>query len=753
MGTGLGRYQLLKRLAAGGMGEVFLARQRSSVEGFARLLAIKVLLQNYSTKPSFVSMFLNEARIAAKLSHRNIVQVIDIDRHRDQYYIVMEYIPGHNLRELLGDTTIHGCPLFEPRLGAEVFADIAGALDVVHEAGLVHRDISPNNIMVSDAGVPKLIDFGVARAVYNASLTTPGTLKGKFGYMAPEYVRGQSYDHRADVFSLGVVMWETFCRRRLFRGNSAAQQLHRLLEGEIPSVDRVVPGFPDHLAEVVTIALQRDPDARFPSARALADALARSARALPSSTDPNLSIWLERRVGARIADRRRSDEAFLAISSDAEIPVFDESCAAVENGLEVEGAEVFHDAADSPNRPTRPSIPSMMPASVGRASEEFAPRVDGTAGTSIRQGVGELHDARDPRVLGSGSRLPWIALGAVAVLAVLALGAWVWFRVSPSSTPVHVAPLAAPASPSAQSNEIELADAHRRVGLQALASNDFERARREFTDAISRGGAREDLIALLRLTNELESSSMAAPTMAPPERLDAPVPDEPATPPDVAASAAPARRREPAPIVRRAQPRRVQQPKVETEVSTPASTPDLPEPPITARADARPVGELIVTSTPAKLQIRVDGASVGHTTLRVPVAPGPHRLEFLQDGRVVHTQTTEVDDGEPTFVHFEVPQPLAPPSPVPPRPRPVTTPSAPSPPLAPRPAEVGELEVVSPNVVGEIYLDGVARGWAPMVIKQVPTGSVRVEIRVDGATRRSRNVTVQRSKRSLVRFE
>jgi eukaryotic-like serine/threonine-protein kinase len=250
-GSILDRYELLRPLAAGGMGEVHLARLHGAA-GFGSLVAIKVLISNLSTNAAFVAMFLDEARNVSRLRHRNIVQIRDIGQHAGQYYMVMDYIPGQNLRELLGDITIVDHPsLFGPKLGADVFSDLASALASVHHAGLVHRDLSPNNIMIGDEGIAKLIDFGVARALGSASLTSPGTLKGKFTYMAPEYVRSQAYDHRIDVFSLGVVMWETFTRRRLFQGANAAEQLHQVLEADIPRLDRMIPGFPAPLAALV----------------------------------------------------------------------------------------------------------------------------------------------------------------------------------------------------------------------------------------------------------------------------------------------------------------------------------------------------------------------------------------------------------------------------------------------------------------------------------------------------------------------
>lgn len=737
----IGRYQLLKRIAAGGMGEVFLARQRSSVEGFVRLFAIKVLLQSYSTNIKFVNMFIDEARVAAKLHHRNIVQVTDIDRHGDQYYLVMEYIRGQNLRELLGDGSIPGPSLFAPRLGAEILADIAGALGAVHDAGLIHRDISPNNIMVSDSGVPKLIDFGVARAVSNASLTTPGTLKGKFGYMAPEYVRGHEYDHRADIFSLGVVMWETFARRRLFRGTSAAEQLHHLLELQVPSLDQVVPDFPSELADIVALALQRDPNARFPTAAALANALTETAASLPASKDPTLAIWLERRLGARIAERKRIDEAFIAMPSNAEIPTFDDPPMSPGSAP---GTYGVYEVAGSLAKTTRPSIPSMMtPSASGRVLNEFAPRVEGTAGTSVRQSVGEVHSGDKPSA--PPSRWRWIAVGVASALAVVVAVSWFQLRTRPPAVP---ATTAIPAS-----NRSDLAEVHRRRGLEALADKDYERARREFAGAINHGGASADLVDLLRLATELEAAAAAKVVIAAPlvdDKVEKAAVSQP--PKDVKTELPAPVRRKSDPITRR-EPRKVAAKTKPADTTTDLVT--TPQPPVPVEVPKPPVveekpklGDLIVTSTPPKLRVRVDGAMMGETMLRVPLEIGTHRVEVLKDDRVVRAETVTIREQDQTFVYVEAPAPIVAPE----RPPVPSQPPATKPPIA-RSTALGELEVMSPNVVGEIYVDGVAHGWAPRVIKNVPVGRVHVEIRVDGVTRRSKHVSVQPSKRTLMRFD
>ncbi len=375
IGSQVGRYELLRLIATGGMGEVYLARQRSAVPGFTALAAVKVLIRNLNSNRAFIDMFLEEARIVGKLHHRNIVQIRDVDCAGDQYFMAMEYIPGQNLREYLADVSIPDRPLLAPRLGATVFADIASALAAAHAEGLVHRDVSPNNIMIGDEGIAKLIDFGVARALSSASLTNPGTLKGKFGYMAPEYVRGQAYDHRVDLFSLGVIMWETFARRRLFRGVTAAEQLHQLLEGEVRRLDDVVPGFPTALAAVVERCLARDPEYRVESAAVLVDDLVEAVADLPSESDSTLRRWLERRVPGRLADRRRVDQLLADLPHGAPIP--DLGTAAPEAGS-LPGTYGFSDAIRAVSaggaQPRRSGTHVTVPEVPSQLSSQFAPQ-------------------------------------------------------------------------------------------------------------------------------------------------------------------------------------------------------------------------------------------------------------------------------------------------------------------------------------------------------------------------------------------
>ncbi len=303
--TTSGRYQLLELLARGGMGEVHVALRRFAGGGAADLVAIKLLTHGAQAAEASVEMFLTEARVVARLCHRHVVEVIDVDVCGDQHFMVMEYICGENLREMLRDRALPGRGFFGPRLTALLFHDLADALACVHGAGLIHRDITPSNVMIRDDGIVKLIDFGVSRLASAAPATTPGRLKGKIGYMAPEYLRGEPYDHRVDIFALGVVMWEAFARRRLFRATSPGDQLRRVLEDEIPRVDQVDPTIPRVLGTIVARALARDPARRYPSADVLGCDLADALRRIGLDEEPTLERWLRRHHAGPIADRAR----------------------------------------------------------------------------------------------------------------------------------------------------------------------------------------------------------------------------------------------------------------------------------------------------------------------------------------------------------------------------------------------------------------------------------------------------------------
>jgi eukaryotic-like serine/threonine-protein kinase len=274
----LGRYQLLSRLAVGGMAEVYLARQ-GEISGFKTLVVVKKVLPHLASKPDFINMFLDEARIASMLDHPNVVHISEVGRAGDEYFLAMELVQGKPLASLLqhGEKTKTPLP---HNLAALVVAYAAAGLHYAHQLtdaagnllGLVHRDVSPQNIMVSFEGSVKVIDFGIARALGRLGDTNAGSLKGKLGYMAPEQARGESVDLRADIFSLGVVLWECVAARRLFLRENELATLRAVVYEPIPSPSKYAK-VDATLEAIIMCALDRNPEERFQSAEEMRVAL------------------------------------------------------------------------------------------------------------------------------------------------------------------------------------------------------------------------------------------------------------------------------------------------------------------------------------------------------------------------------------------------------------------------------------------------------------------------------------------------
>jgi eukaryotic-like serine/threonine-protein kinase len=272
----LGRYCVDQLLATGGMGEVYLGRTCGSF-GFERPIVIKVIRTELLSDERVALMFVDEARIAAGLHHRNIVQILDFDLFDGGAFLVTEHVAGCDLRTLLRH--LRAPPRFE--IGATIIAEIATGLHAAHEATdgdgaplqLVHRDVSPSNVLLGVAGEIKLADFGVAKARSRSYHTMSGSIKGKAPYMAPEQILGEPLDRRADVFGLGVLLFEVTTRTRLYSASSNAIAMKQILDGYVPDPAERRPGYPPELAAIVRKALARDPDARYPTARAFVDDL------------------------------------------------------------------------------------------------------------------------------------------------------------------------------------------------------------------------------------------------------------------------------------------------------------------------------------------------------------------------------------------------------------------------------------------------------------------------------------------------
>jgi len=270
----LGKYELLHQIGSGGMAELFLART-SSLGGFEKLVALKRVLQEHEGNHDLIELLLGEARLAATLHHPNIVQVYDVDEDGGTYFFAMEYIQGKNVREIIRSAARLGkwLPL------EHVINLVIGAAAGLHHAHeqraadgrpleIVHRDVSPANILVSYDGTPKIVDFGIAKAV-TVREGNEETLKGKIPYMSPEQCRGEPLDRRSDVFSLGIVLWELSLGKRLFTGLKGQELVEHIAHTQALTPSSIRPDFPPDLERIIMRALDRDRARRYPDARAL----------------------------------------------------------------------------------------------------------------------------------------------------------------------------------------------------------------------------------------------------------------------------------------------------------------------------------------------------------------------------------------------------------------------------------------------------------------------------------------------------
>jgi serine/threonine protein kinase len=275
----LGRYRVVDEIGIGGMASVHLARM-DGPGGFQKWVAIKRIHPHLVEDESFVNMFLDEARVAARISHPNVATVFELGKHEDTYWIAMEYLHGEPLREVMRRTEEIGQPM-PPEIACRVIADAAEGLHSAHELlgkngeklGLVHRDVTPHNLFVTYDGTTKVVDFGIAKFSSRMANTRAGTLKGKLAYMSPEQVAGEPIDRRTDVFALGVVLWELTTGQRLFRMESDLDTLAKVQECNVPRPSTLVRGYPIDLEKIVMKGLAKTKNERYRTAREFSRAL------------------------------------------------------------------------------------------------------------------------------------------------------------------------------------------------------------------------------------------------------------------------------------------------------------------------------------------------------------------------------------------------------------------------------------------------------------------------------------------------
>lgn len=423
-----GKYVLIRKLAEGGMAEIFLAKQ-TGAEGFERDVVIKCMLDHFTKYPDFIAMFLDEARLAARLHHPNIVQITDLGVADNRYFICMEYLAGEDLDAVIAAAHYRGEGIPIP-IAARIMLSVLEGLEFAHGyqeqgrlVGLVHRDISPSNIFVTYQGTVKVLDFGIAKASSRMTQTQPGLLKGKWGYMSPEQARGEQIDARSDLFSVGITFHELLTARRVFERDNEIGVLLALMDQPIPPPSQRRADIPPALDQIVMKALERRPQERYASAaemRADLEEFLRGTPSIPGVTQ--LAQYMQGLFGPAEVERK------------TKIPSLTELAA-----LKVE-PQPQEDSVGYEKTVVRPSDPVGVPAL--KTDRMAAPAINAPAPQAPARSQGLS-----------------MAVGALGALLLVALGggtAWYFLpRAAPPPTvivttpPPPPAPVATPAPPTA----------------------------------------------------------------------------------------------------------------------------------------------------------------------------------------------------------------------------------------------------------------------------------------------------------------
>lgn len=424
----IGRYEVLRKIATGGMAELFLAKQ-VGMEGFERVVALKRILAHLAYDEEFINMFRDEARIVAKLSHPNIVQIFDLGKAEDTYFIAMEYIPGRNLSSVAKKARAKGEKL-PPANIARCVAQACEGLHYAHTRSdlngkpleIVHRDVSPQNIIVAFSGTVKLVDFGIAKAATKIAHTRAGVLKGKYAYMSPEQIRGEVVDARSDLFAVGIVLYELLCGRRPFEKENSIQTLKAIVQEPHRDCRELNSDIPDGLAEIIDRALTKDRDERFADAQELQLALEDFVSGSGQRVN-NLSIanWITKLFEEELSREQGGTVVFQGIG-EVILPDVDEERDSEESPVALPApsdAEGTH-PPDGPAGGSNEDVSRPLPLTRGRGGGSIGERppipapstamgLDGQRESLIEEGVIDRPVARrdgyddDATVLGTGA--------------------------------------------------------------------------------------------------------------------------------------------------------------------------------------------------------------------------------------------------------------------------------------------------------------------------------------------------------------
>jgi len=449
-GNTLGKYRLIAELGHGGMAEVFLAVVRGPA-GFNKLVVIKQIRPQLAEDPEFLGMFLDEARLAARLSHPNVVQTNEVGQEGERYFIAMEYLEGQPLNRVIHRLQKSGG--LPTAMHVKVIIDALAGLHHAHELAdydgtplsVVHRDVTPHNIFVTYDGQVKVVDFGIAKALNSSSETRTGVLKGKVAYMAPEQARGERVDRRADLFSVGIVLWEAATGKRLWKGVPDITILQRLLAGEIPAPRSANPEVPETLDAIIQKALAHQREDRYETAAELALDL----EAYLESAGERVH---ERDIGKLILHHFEADRSKIKAIIDEQLRVKPAGGTADPTTLPVIDQHT-HSSSGAGPQSSRTGSNSDVSSSSGKVE------IIGAGSTSYT-GPSALFTSSSstPGDGGGRSRRGLVAAGALAVGAALAIGGWQMTK-SPAPVPAAASTdAAAPDKPAVTSTATAAGD-------------------------------------------------------------------------------------------------------------------------------------------------------------------------------------------------------------------------------------------------------------------------------------------------------
>ena len=401
-----GKYYLLERINVGGMAEVFKAKT-FGVEGFERLLAVKRILPNIAEDEEFITMFIDEAKIAVQLQHANIAQIFDLGKVDESYFIALEYVNGRDLRSIFDRMRSRGESL-PIALACHVMMQVCEGLDYAHnkrdgqgrELHLIHRDISPQNVLIGYDGEVKLIDFGIAKAAGKASTTQAGILKGKFGYMSPEQVRGLPIDKRSDIFAVGIVLYELLTGERLFVGETDFSTLEKVRNVEIVPPSSYNKKIPQELERLMMKALARDPEDRYSNAIDLHDDLQSFLYSIGEFySRKDLAAWMKKTFAVEIEEDNAKIEQYRQIAAPVAASTEVSRRAAVVGA----GSRVGAPPAPATKDATR-DMKKDVPSAMGWDDEELDTQIfdktdENAADKTVEQSAADLFFEDDDRTV------------------------------------------------------------------------------------------------------------------------------------------------------------------------------------------------------------------------------------------------------------------------------------------------------------------------------------------------------------------